>query len=124
MKDARPVFLDLTKMKFPVPAIASIFHRISGILMFLFLPLLFYLLSLSLKSPADFIIFLKFIKLTWVKLSLWVGLSAVIYHVLAGLRHIIMDFGFAETLKAGRVTAYAVIVLGFIGMVISGVWIW
>lgn len=124
MSDNRPVFLNLTKMKFPVPAITSILHRISGVLMFLFLPLLFYLLSVSLKSSASFDAFLSLVSSAPMKLILWAGLSAVIYHIFAGLRHLFMDFGFGETLQAGRVTAYAVIILGVVGAVIAGVWIW
>ena len=124
MSDNRPVFLNLTKMKFPVPAITSILHRISGVLMFLFLPLLFYLLSVSLKSSASFDAFFRLVGSASMKLILWVGLSAVIYHIFAGLRHLFMDFGFGETLQAGRVTAYAVIILGVVGAVIAGVWIW
>ncbi|MGB5426966.1 MAG: succinate dehydrogenase, cytochrome b556 subunit, partial [Gammaproteobacteria bacterium] len=51
---AAPVFLNLFRIHFPVGAVTSIAHRISGVLMFLSLPLLIYLLDISLQGPAGF----------------------------------------------------------------------
>src|SRR3569833_4680575 len=50
----RPVFLDLTRIRMPVNAVVSILHRITGILLFLSIPGLIYLLSLSLRSEQDY----------------------------------------------------------------------
>ena len=54
----RPKFLNLAEIKLPVPGFASILHRISGAGLFLMLPLLIWLLDLSLKSPDSYQTFL------------------------------------------------------------------
>jgi succinate dehydrogenase / fumarate reductase, cytochrome b subunit len=124
LNGTRPVFLNLTQLKFPPMAISSILHRLSGILLFLFVPLLLYMLSISIASPEGFARLIALQHSFGFQCCLWLGLSAVIYHILAGIRHIIMDFGFAESLKAARVTSMGVIVLGVLGAIIMGVWIW
>ena len=50
MKKERPKHLDLRVIKQPLPAIASILHRISGAGLFLMLPFLIFLLDQSLVS--------------------------------------------------------------------------
>jgi len=58
------------------------------------------------------------------KLVTWLILSMLAYHIIAGIRHLLMDAGMGETLQAGRAGAYAVMVLGVIAAVILGVCIW
>lgn len=58
------------------------------------------------------------------KLILWAFGAALIYHVLAGIRHMIMDLGFGEHLCAGRRTAILVIALAVILTIFLGFWIW
>jgi succinate dehydrogenase / fumarate reductase cytochrome b subunit len=47
----RPKYLDLARIRQPVPAVISILHRISGGALFLFAWALLYLLQESLSSP-------------------------------------------------------------------------
>ena len=54
MQKKRPKHLDVGQIRLPVPGIVSILHRISGVVLFLFLPVFIYLLSGSLSSAADF----------------------------------------------------------------------
>lgn len=54
MQKKRPKHLDLGKISLPIMAKVSILHRISGVALFLALPLLIYLLQGSLSSEADF----------------------------------------------------------------------
>ena len=54
MNDKRPVNLDLSTIKFPVTAIASITHRVTGVAIFLALPILLWMLDRSLASPESF----------------------------------------------------------------------
>lgn len=124
MKSERPVFISLTKYRFPITAISSILHRIAGVLMFLGLPLLMYMLHESLFSQQRFDMIGQFMRIGWVKFYFWVTLSAVFYHLFAGIRHLIMDCGFAESLRAARITALVVILLGVITTILVGVWIW
>lgn len=120
----RPVHIDLTKMKFPPMAIISIMHRISGVFLFLLLPLVLYLFHLSLQSEVSFSVLQDIIAGPWVTFLLWVFFSAMSFHLFAGIRHMIMDCGFAENLKSARLTAYVVMALEVIAIILLGVWLW
>lgn len=105
-------------------AIASILHRISGIVLFLLFPFMLYLLSLSLNNPQSFAHVKILLEGPWYKLMLWAFTAALLYHFLAGVRHIIMDFGFGESVCAGRRSAVIVIALTVILTILLGIWIW
>jgi len=120
----RPVFLNLSKMKFPPMAIVSILHRITGVVIFLGLPLALYLLDQSLQSPARFLDIQAFLAIPLIKFTAWVLLIAVAYHFLAGLRHMIMDCGFGEHLRTARITAYLIICVSMMAAIFLGVWLW
>jgi succinate dehydrogenase / fumarate reductase, cytochrome b subunit len=51
----RPKYLDLLKIRLPLPGLVSILHRISGLGLFLFLPLLLWLFHSSLASPDSYV---------------------------------------------------------------------
>lgn len=123
MNRARPIFLNLWQLRFPPMAIVSILHRISGIIIFLFIPFLLYLLHQSLMSNDGFNNVALFTQHVYAKFLLWVVLSATLFHFIAGLRHIIMDLGFAESLNAGRATAVMVFILSALLIIAAGVWL-
>lgn len=120
----RPVNLDLGSMTYPPMAIVSILHRISGIVLFLFLPIILYFLSLSLRSPASFEHLQGLLAGPYCKFLLWSFTAALLYHVIAGIRHMLMDIGCGEELIAGRRSAIMVISLAVILAILLGVWIW
>jgi len=120
----RPIYLNLTTMKFPPAAIASILHRISGVVILLLIPLVLWALQLSLTSLKDFAKLQSFFSSFSIKLLAWVFLTGLLYHICAGIRHMVMDLGYAESLKAGKITAYVVIGIGIILAVLVGVWLW
>lgn len=124
MKQKRPVNLDLTSLKYPPMAIASILHRISGLILFLLLPAMLYLLHLSLHSETSFHDLQMNLATPYCKLMLWIFTASLLYHALAGIRHLVMDMGFGEGLEAGRKSAVAVILLAVILTILSGIWIW
>lgn len=124
MKQKRPVNLDLTTLRFPPMAIASILHRISGIVLFLLFPVMLYFLALSLRSPSDFQSLTELFMSPYCKALLWVFSAAITYHMLAGFRHVIMDMGFGEGLAAGRRSAVVVITLAILLTILTGIWIW
>lgn len=111
MQSRRPVNLDLTKFAFPLIAIVSVFHRIAGVVIFLFLPFLLYFLDQSLSSQAGFdhtvTLFQQHIV---VRLGLLIFLMALFYHLLAGVKHLLADFGIGEELAEARVLAYVFVV--------------
>ncbi|MCK0536140.1 succinate dehydrogenase, cytochrome b556 subunit [Alcanivorax sp. CY1518] len=124
VNDKRPVNLDLTTIKFPVPALASISHRISGIAIFVALPILLWMLDRSLASPESFAQLKACLANPWAKLVLWGVLAALSYHLVAGTRHLIMDLGFGDTLEAGRRGAVLVFIISIVLIVLAGVWVW
>lgn len=124
MNKKRPVNLDLGTLKFPVMAIASILHRISGMVLFLLLPLMLYFLQLSLPSPQSFADLQVLLASPLIKILLWGFCSALIYHLLAGIRHLLMDLGLGEHLPAGRNSAAVMIGCSVILIIFLGLWIW
>ncbi|CAM2920736.1 succinate dehydrogenase, cytochrome b556 subunit [Legionella worsleiensis] len=124
MNKKRPVNLDLGTLKFPPMAISSILHRISGVLLFILLPIMLYILGLSLQSEESFIQMKSMISSPFYKLVLWAFSASLAYHILAGIRHIIMDMGFGEHLESSRRTSIMVIILSVILTIILGIWIW
>ena len=51
-------------------------------------------------------------------------LSALAYHLLAGVRHLLMDLGHFEELTSGNVTAKLVMALWLVVSAVIGVWLW
>lgn len=125
MNTTRPINLNLTKFHFPPMAIVSIGHRISGFILFLFMPLMFYLLHTATTSVGSFNNLQRLLTYNvWMKLGVWIMLSAIFFHLFAGIRHLVMDFGFLESIREGRVSAYIVFLTFFITIIFVGVWIW
>ncbi len=58
------------------------------------------------------------------KLILWGVLSALLYHLVAGIRHLFMDAGVGEGLESGLLGAKIVLVVSAVLIVLLGVWIW
>lgn len=119
----RPVNLDLRTIKLPITAYASILHRISGVILFVCIVIALYLLGTSLSGPEGFATVKSWMSNIFVKIILWGMLSALLYHMVAGIRHLIMDLGFAENLEGGRLGAKLVLVLSVILILMAGVWV-
>lgn len=123
-KSKRPVNLDLTTIKLPPMAIVSILHRLSGIIIFLLMPIMLYGLQQSLISPEHFFKTKQCFEHGAMKFLLWAFLSGLIYHGLAGIRHLLMDIGFGEHVSAGRKSAYLVLGLATVLILCLGVTLW
>jgi succinate dehydrogenase / fumarate reductase, cytochrome b subunit len=123
VKAHRQVYLNLWRIRFPIPAIVSILHRISGIVIFLGLPFMLYLLSRSLISQDSFDSLSTTLEGPGFKVILWILLVAVLGHFLAGIRHLLMDVGIGEGLKAGRRSAALVLLVTAIYAILIGFWI-
>ena len=124
MKQKRPVNLDFSTFKLPLPALTSIAHRISGAFLFFGVTLLLYLFDLSLNSAEDFSRVTALFASMPMKFLTWLVVAALVYHLIAGIKHLIMDLGIGETLEGGRRGAVIVIVLAVLGILLAGVWIW
>lgn len=120
----RPVNLRLVTFKFPVTAILSILHRVTGVFLFLLLPFCVYLLSKLLAHSAPIPAVIASLSVFWVKLLAWALLLCIILHVLAGVRHMIMDLGYGENFLVARATALIVLIAFAFLVIITGDWLW
>lgn len=123
MKDQRPVNLNLLTIRQPITAVVSILHRISGILLFLSLPVLLYALALALSSAESYESVANYLYTPTGQILFLLIWSATAFHLCAGFRHILMDFGWAETLSQARFSAYLVVILSLILIVCGGIWL-
>lgn len=124
VKDNRPVNLDIGTMRLPITAWASITHRATGVALFVGMAILLWLLDGSLSSPEGFTSVKEILDSVLAKLIVWGVVSALIYHSLAGIKHLIMDFGVGETMEGGVMGARMVIALSVVLILIAGIWIW
>lgn len=124
MNSQRPVNLDLRTIKLPVTAYTSILHRISGVILFLGLVVLLYGLDMSLASEESFEELKACLASPLAKLVIWGLLSALLYHLVAGIRHLFMDAGVGETLEGGKTGSKIVIAVAVVLIVLAGVWVW
>lgn len=108
----------------PVTAVASILHRITGVVLFVGVFFLCYLLDRALTDAAGFEHAAAIVTAPFGKLGLWVILTSLAYHVVAGVRHLLLDFHVGESLTAGRVGAWISIVLTGAGGVVLAAWLW
>jgi succinate dehydrogenase / fumarate reductase cytochrome b subunit len=120
----RPVNLDLRTIKLPLPAVTSILHRVTGIALFVGAIFMMYALGLSLKSEAGFNeATTLFEESFFAKLIAWGLISALLYHMFAGIKHLIMDAGHLEELESGTKAAQVTLVLGALGILLSLIWV-
>jgi succinate dehydrogenase / fumarate reductase cytochrome b subunit len=91
MAKKRPKYLNLFQIKLPVAGYASILHRVSGFGLFLMLPLLIWLLDLSLRSPDSYRTLQSVIAYPLVKLLLIGLLWAFLHHFCMGIRILLID---------------------------------
>lgn len=124
MNRNRPVNLDLTTIRFPLPAITSILHRISGVFLLIGMGFLIWLFSLSMEGRQGFDSAMAVLSGGFARFALWVTLSAVAYHLVAGVKHLVMDLGFAETKMGGQLAAVATLLVAAVLIVLAGVWVW
>ncbi|MGD8572467.1 MAG: succinate dehydrogenase, cytochrome b556 subunit [Gammaproteobacteria bacterium] len=98
----RPKFLNLTKIHFPVAAVVSIVHRISGVLLSVSLPVLIYLFGLTIRDEHGYTIVVGLIDSIPGKLTLVFLLWNLAHHFLAGIRFLLidLDIGISKTTAA------------------------
>lgn len=110
-------------MKLPLTAYASILHRISGVFIFAGVALLLCLLGSSLESEESFRAAQESLQSPVAKFALWVVLAGLIYHLVAGTKHLIMDMGIGESLEGGLLGAKLTIAISAVLIILAGVWI-
>jgi len=124
MKTDRPVNLALTTFKYPLAAIASITHRITGVLLFAGLAFLLFLLDQSLMSAQGLERSREMLTEPLPKLLLLAVVATLAYHVVAGVKHLLLDFDFGDTIEGGRLAAQLTIAISVVLIGLAGVWLW
>jgi succinate dehydrogenase / fumarate reductase cytochrome b subunit len=120
----RPVNLDISTIKLPITAYVSILHRFSGIFLFAGVALFLWMLDSSLDSQESFAAVRDASSNPVFKFILWAVLSALAYHTVMGVRHLLMDSGVGESLKGGKTGATIALVLAIVLIALLGVWVW
>ena len=101
-----PVFLNLFRIRMPAGAVASIAHRISGVLLFLSLPLLAWLLDLSLQGGEGYERAIALLQSTGVRLASVVLVWSLLHHLVAGIRFLLIDVHLGTSMPAARLSAW------------------
>jgi succinate dehydrogenase / fumarate reductase cytochrome b subunit len=121
----RPVNLDLRTIRQPLPAIVSISHRITGVMLFIGLIFMFILFDMSLSGAEGFAsaetIMQEYFLAKFIAWGLIVSLS---FHLFAGLKHLVQDFGYGEELASADVAAKVVIAATLVTAFLAGYWVW
>ena len=124
MKSNRPINLPLSQViavnsKSPI-AMASILHRISGIVLFLLVPVMLYILQTSVSSPEGLDTVFNNVALRFVA---WIFVAAIAYHFVMGIKHLLADLGMNEEFNSGRTAAVISFVIAAVLIVASFVWV-
>lgn len=119
VSDNRPFFLNLVKIRLPVTGFVSIFHRISGLLLFLAIPFSVYLLDLSLQGDSGFNKAIDVLNIPLIKVASVILLWSILHHFIAGIRFLLTDFDIG--LEKHQATLFAWLV--FIIEAILFVWL-
>jgi succinate dehydrogenase / fumarate reductase cytochrome b subunit len=109
MTDQRPVYLNLIKIRLPLPGIISFAHRITGVVLFLALPFVVYLLDLSIESEQSFAkvqqILNQPVMLFVQILLLW----SLAHHFFAGIRFLLIDAEIGVEKSQARLASWLVL---------------
>lgn len=117
----RPVFLTLYQIRMPVTAVLSILHRIFGVVMVIAIPLLIYQLDKSVSSEQAYAEVVECFSSPWIRLLTGVLAWFFIYHLLAGIRFLILDLGVGTERVMARNSAWLVYALSLLAAIVLAV---
>lgn len=118
MSDQRPVYLNLLKIRLPVPGIVSFAHRITGVLLFLFLPFAVYLLDLSIESQESFSRVQQILNQPLMLLAQIVLLWSISHHFYAGIRFLLIDAEIGVEKSQARTGSWLVLLAEMMTLVV------
>lgn len=119
MKKNRPLNINPLTIKLPIPALVSISHRLSGVFIFMLIPWLLWMLSQSLATEQSYLALKSYFESVGLRFLLWILLVGICFHLIAGLRHLLMDCHLGDSLKAGRMGSYLVILFTLIFAIVT-----
>jgi len=121
VSDNRPFFLNLIKIRLPVTGFVSIFHRISGLLMFLAIPFSIYLFDISLHGQNGYSQAVEILQHPIIQLVSLVLLWSIVHHLIAGIRFLLTDFDIGLEKQQATLFAWLVFVIEAIVFVLLAV---
>lgn len=122
---ARPVYLQLFRIRMPMPSVVSFLHRVTGALMLVFgIPLLLAAVEASLGSPESYAGLRATLSQPLCKLVL-LGLAwAFFHHLCAGIRHLLLDVEVGVDLGSARRSSVIVFVVSLALTLVVGAKLW
>jgi succinate dehydrogenase / fumarate reductase cytochrome b subunit len=109
MTDKRPVYLNLIKIRLPLTGIVSFAHRITGVILFLSLPFVVYLLDLSIDSEQSFQAAQLMLKQPLIIFIQMLLLWSIAHHFFAGIRFLLIDAEIGVEKSQARLGAWIVL---------------
>ncbi|MGV8933622.1 MAG: succinate dehydrogenase, cytochrome b556 subunit [Gallionellaceae bacterium] len=123
MNRVRPKHLALHKIKLPLPGFVSILHRISGLMLFLALPLILWILQASLRSIESYTQMVEIFQHPLSKLVILGVMWSFFHHFCAGIRYLALDIDIGTGLLQARASSRWVLVISLLFTIIAGVWL-
>ena len=121
----RPVYLNLVRIRLPLPGIVSILHRVSGAALYLIgLPLMLVGVQRSLASPEAFDSLRAALSNPLAKIVLIGLIWAYLHHFCAGIRFLLLDVQQGIELGPARLSSVIVLVISLALTLIVGVRLW
>lgn len=102
----RPVFLNLFKIRQPIGAIASIVHRVAGVVLVLALAPALYVFERSLADPAAYAEVVAWFRTGTGRVTLLVAIWLFAQHLFSGVRILLLDIDVGAGLRAARAMAW------------------
>ena len=124
MNKKRPIYLNLRLIRLPVPGLVSLLHRISGLTLFLMLPLFLIMLQDSLLTIESYTRLTETLQYPISKALLIVVLWAFMHHVCAGIRHLLMNMHLGLNLSQARTSGKWVLSVSLGLTALGGVLLW
>ena len=123
-KVKHPVYLNLFKIRLPIAGVVSLAQRASGILMFLAMPFIVYLLDLSVQSNEGFEQALAILQHPFLIAVQILFVWALAHHLFAGIRFLLIDADIAIEKKPANITAWLVMLLTIVVVLIVALGMW
>ncbi len=121
----RPVYLNLVRIRLPLPGLVSILHRISGAALFLFaIPVVLFAMQASVESEDGFASLRSLFANPLCKLILIGLLWAYLHHFFAGIRYLLIDLHIGDDLAPARQSSVAVLGASLVLTLIIAVRLW
>ncbi|WP_295430508.1 succinate dehydrogenase, cytochrome b556 subunit [uncultured Thiodictyon sp.] len=122
MQSTRPVFLDLWRIRLPATGYVSIFHRISGVLMVLAIPVGAIIFDQAVSGPEGFAASAAFLHHWLVRLALIALAWSILHHLFAGIRYLLLDLRIGLDRASSRVSAWVVMVAAVVVLGLVLIW--